>query len=90
MLAVEHYPTLFSDVAMPKHELLEIHRSKISLHHAKTGYDYPTIKLPHTFSRLVGLSTQIYQTVQDGALAFLVVISPRKNASDCPESSVLT
>jgi hypothetical protein len=33
----------------PKRGLPEIHRSKISLHRAKIGYDYPTIRLPHTF-----------------------------------------
>ena len=55
--------------------LLEIHRSKISLHHAKSDYDYPTIHLPHSFSKLTGLPTRIYQTVHDGALAFLVVVS---------------
>jgi hypothetical protein len=90
MRAAQHYPDVFGDVALPKHELLMIHRSKISLHHEKNGFDYPTIRLPHTFSRLAGLSTRIYQTVQDGALAFLVVISARKNASDSPESPVLT
>jgi len=58
---------------LPKHELFEIHHSTISTHHAKEGYDYPTIRLPHTFSTLAGLSTSIYQTVHDGALAFLVV-----------------
>jgi len=55
--------------------LCEIHRSKISLHCAKTGYSYPTIRLPHTLSTLAGLSTRIYQTVHEGALAFLVVIA---------------
>jgi hypothetical protein len=30
MLEAENYPNLFSDVAMPKRELLEINRSKIS------------------------------------------------------------
>jgi hypothetical protein len=82
MSACEHWSKLVSSGAYPKNELQEIHRSKISLHHAKTGYNYPTIRLPHTFLRLVGLSTRIYQTVQEGALAFLVVISstevPRK------------
>ena len=48
---------------------------KILAHHAKAGYDYPTIHLPFTFSGLIGLSTRIYQTVYDGALAFLVVVS---------------
>lgn len=60
----------------PKMDLLELYRCKISLHHAKSGYNYPTIRLPHTFSKLSGLPTKIYQTVHDGALAFLVVISP--------------
>ena len=90
ILAVEHYSELFTDVALPKNELLAIHRSKISLHHAKTGYDYPTIRLPHTFLRLVGLSTRIYQTVQEGALAFLVVISSTEDPSESPKSSVLS
>lgn len=60
---------------MPKREPLEVHHSKISLHHAKAGYDYPTIRLPFTFSGLIGMSTRIYQTVHEGALAFLVVVS---------------
>lgn len=70
MLAVDNYSDLFVEANLPKHELLEIHRSKISLHHAKTGYDYPTIRLAHTFSRLVGLSTRIYQTIQEGGVGF--------------------
>ena len=80
MLAVEHYPSTdfpeyyhFRD--FPKHELLEVNRSKVSIHNAKAGYSYPTIRLPYSFSMLAGLSTQIYQTVHKGALAFLVVIS---------------
>jgi hypothetical protein len=40
----------------------------------KRGDNYPTIRLPHTFSSLAGLHTKIYQTVHNGALAFLVVI----------------
>jgi len=69
----------FSDVVLPKHELLEVNRSKISLHRAKAGYSYPTIRLPYAFSKLAGLPTRIYQTVHEGSLAFLVVISPREN-----------
>jgi len=38
MLAAEHYSDLLADAALPKYELLEIHRSKISLHNAKAGY----------------------------------------------------
>jgi hypothetical protein len=75
MLAAEHYPDLFVNVAPPENELLEIHHTKISLHHAKAGYDYPSIRLPFAFSGLKGLSTRVYQTVHNGALAFLVVVS---------------
>ncbi|MGA3360316.1 MAG: hypothetical protein ABSC87_08950 [Halobacteriota archaeon] len=82
MLAADHHPDIHPDVAMPNHELLEIHRSKISLHHSKAGYNYPTIRLPHTFSKLAGLSTRIYQTVHNGALAFLVVISSGGQATE--------
>lgn len=79
MLAVNNYPALSVEATLPEHELLEINRSKISLHHAKANYNYPTIRLPHTFSVLAGLPTKIYQTVHKGALAFLVVISAKEN-----------
>ncbi|HEX7514682.1 MAG TPA: hypothetical protein VF393_03735 [archaeon] len=79
MLVAEHYQDLRTDFAMPKQELLGIHRSKISLHHAKSGYNYPSIRMPHTLTKLAGLSTRIYQTVHEGALAFLVVVSPRSD-----------
>ena len=72
----EHYPYFQPDDAT----LLEVHRSKISLHHAKAEYKYPTIRLPYTLSKLAGLSTRVYQTVHDGALAFLVVVAPRHQA----------
>ena len=101
MLASGRYPYLFAPSPLPKNELLEVHRSKISLHHAKTDYSYPTIRLPHRFSVLAGLSTQIYQTVHDGMLAFLVVISSatatsaggseeEEKALESPESSAFT
>lgn len=73
MLAAEHHPDLFAEFAVPKQQLLEIHRSKISLHRAKAGYSYATIRLPYTFSKLAELPTRIYQTVHDEARAFLVV-----------------
>jgi hypothetical protein len=75
MLVAEHYQDPRVEFGLPKPELLEIHRSKISIHHAKKRYDYPSIRLPHTFIKLAGLSTKIYQTVHEGALAFLVVVS---------------
>jgi len=81
MPAAIHNDFLVDDASLPTHELLEIHSSKISLHHAKNGYGYPTIRLPYTFSRLAGLSARIYQTVQKGTLAFLVVISPKEKAA---------
>ena len=90
MSAAKHRADLFTPCALPKSGLFEIRRGKISLHHAKTGYSYPTIRLPHTFSKLAGLPTRIHQTVHDGALAFLVVISPSEKAANTPESSVFT
>lgn len=90
MSAGDYCSKPISNGAYPKNELLEIQRSKISLHHAKTGYDYPTIRLPHTFSRLAGLSTRIYQTIHEGALAFLTVISPAENTLESSETSVFT
>jgi hypothetical protein len=90
MLAARHCLDLFADVALPKHDLLEIHRSKISLHRAKSGYDYPTIRLPYTFSKLAGLSMRIYQTIFDGSLAFLTVITPTENAAKIAKSPALT
>jgi hypothetical protein len=89
MLVATHDDFLTDGASLPTHELLEIHRSKISLQHAKVGYDYPTIRLPYTFSKLAGLSTRIYQTIYDGSLAFLTVISPTENASKHPKPSPL-
>ena len=71
MSATEPCAEILSDIALPKHELLEIHRSRISLHYAKAGYLYPTIRLPHTFVKLAGLSARIYQTIYDESLASL-------------------
>jgi hypothetical protein len=85
MLAAEQYPSLFADLALPKREPLQIHRGKISLHHAKAGYSYPTIRLPRYLAEsLAGLSTRTYQTVHDGALAFLVVVlnKPAENTAE--------
>ena len=42
-------------IIKPNQELLEIHHSKSSLHHAKAGYYYPTIRLRNKFSKLAGL-----------------------------------
>ena len=97
MLTSNHYPDY--NFATPNDELLEIHRSKISLHHAKAGYDYPVVRLPHKFSRLAGLPTRIYQTVHEGAPAFLVVVPQsgdtdqnelKENAAESPKRPVDT
>jgi hypothetical protein len=86
MLTAESNSNPFADVArLSNREPLEVHRSKISLHHAKAGYDYPTIRLPYALSKLAGLPTRIYQTVHDGALAFLVVVS--SGAADTKKSA---
>jgi hypothetical protein len=88
MFATDHYQDFHSE--MPNQELLEIRRSKISLHRAKADYSYPTIRLPYKFSMLAGLPTRIFQTVYDGALAFLIVISPNEKTAKSSESPVLT
>jgi hypothetical protein len=85
MLAVNQLQD--SPIGLLESALLEIHRSKISLHHAKAGYSYPTIRLPHSFSKLAGLSTRIFQTVQEGALAFLVIVSKGEDIKDSSEQS---
>ncbi len=77
MLAVEHHSDFLT--TLPQ---VPIHHSTISIHHAKEGYDYPTIRLPHALSKLAGLPTQIYQTLHKGALAFLVVIAPSHSATE--------
>jgi hypothetical protein len=82
MLAEERYAERFADATQLKRELLEIHHSTISLHRAKEGYSYPTIRLPHVFSKLAGLTTRIYQTLHEGALAFLVVIGGSTSESE--------
>jgi hypothetical protein len=79
MLATATEPYFYPNHAT---QPLEVHRSKISLTRARAGYDYPTIHLPFAFSRLIGLSTRIYQTVHDGALAFLVVVLPGSTARE--------
>jgi hypothetical protein len=89
MLAAEHYLDLFCD-GVPNHKLLEIYQTKISLHRAKAGYDYPTIRLPHAFSKLARLPTRICQTVHNGALAFLVVVSPFGSSEENSEKKNTT
>ncbi|MGB9370673.1 MAG: hypothetical protein WCB79_01880 [Halobacteriota archaeon] len=87
MLAANQFRDLIDSL---ESVLLEIHRSKISLHHAKAGYDYPAIRLPFTFSALVGLSTRIFQTVYDEALAFLVVVSSASKSSPDKHENALS
>ena len=66
MLAAEHYLDPFADVALPNH-LFEIHRSKISLHHAKSCYDYPSIRLPHTLTKCRMLDEDLSDRAQRSA-----------------------
>jgi hypothetical protein len=90
ILAVDQLRDPFND--SPESTLLEIHRSKIYLHRAKANYSYPTVRLPYTFSKLEGLPTRIYQTVHDGALAFLVVVSDEmaaKKITARPKNTIL-
>jgi hypothetical protein len=75
ILASEYDSGLFTDGALPKSELMEVHRSQNLAPPRKADCTYPTIRLPFTFSGLIGLSMRIYQTVRDGVLAFLAVVS---------------
>ncbi len=89
MLAPEQYEKSIRSLRDPA--LSEIHSSTISLHHAKEGYNYPTIRLPHTLSKLAGLPTRIYQIIHEGALAFLVVVGSTnaalQNGTEGPENT---
>ncbi|MGZ4848885.1 MAG: hypothetical protein ACXV2D_05245 [Halobacteriota archaeon] len=46
----------------------------ISLQSAKASHAYPIIRLPRVFRELAGSKAEIYQTVHDGKLAFLVKV----------------
>jgi hypothetical protein len=70
--------------------LQEVHRGTIRAHHAKSGYDYPTIRLPVAFSGLIGLPMRVYKRVHDGVPAFMVVVLPKENASESSKSPVFT
>jgi hypothetical protein len=50
---------------------------KIGLHSSKLSHAYPIIRLPREFRGLVGSSVDIYQTVHEGAVAFLVKVVER-------------
>jgi hypothetical protein len=65
MLTGTHYPSCFSNVALPTTELLDIHYSKISLHRAKAGSATRRFGCLFYFSQLAGMPTRIYQTVHD-------------------------
>jgi hypothetical protein len=90
MLVGNQFPDFLAEATGIEDKLLEIYRAKISLHDAKSGYEYPTIRLPHTLSTVAGLSTKIFQTIHEEALAFLVVISPKEKASVSPKTSAFT
>jgi len=51
----------------------------ISVQSSKPSHAYPIIRLPREFSGLVGAAATIYQTVHDGALAFLVVVNSQQD-----------
>jgi len=83
-------PDFFLYGAPPRrNELRKKHSSKISPHHASTEYRYPAIRLPDYLApSRAWRSTRVLQTVHEGELAFLVVIScARKNADQRTEKS---
>ena len=47
---------------------------KISIQSSKPSHTYPIIRLPREFRKLAGLRADIYQTMHDGKLAFLVAV----------------
>jgi hypothetical protein len=87
MIAGSDFSGFFVDLALREEELMHIRDTKISLHHAKATYSYPTIRLPRTFSKLAGLPIRIFQTEHNGALAFLVVVSPSDGRAERPKKS---
>ena len=76
----------YTDNAVVGAEFLEIYRGKISAHHAKAGYTYPTLRLPFACSELMGRSTRIYKTMYDEV--FLVVVTPEPAAPKTPTASI--
>ncbi len=90
MLAIELDPC--QDGAMQNYELLKVHHSKISLHHAKKRLQLPSDSVTLQVLTACALSTRIYQTVHEGALAFLVVVSSSDTAlessPDKPENAL--
>ena len=52
---------------------------KISVQSSKPSHAYPIIRLPREFRELAGATATIYQTVHDGALAFLVVVNSQQD-----------
>jgi hypothetical protein len=47
---------------------------KISIQSSKPSHAYPIIRLPREFRKLAGLKADVYQTMHDGKLAFLVAV----------------
>ncbi len=52
----------------------KIFESKISIQSLNSKYSYSLIRLPRKFKGIAGKIASIYETEQDGALAFLVVV----------------
>lgn len=51
----------------------------ISVQSSKPSHAYPIIRLPREFRGLAGAAATIYQTVYDGAQAFLVVVNSQQD-----------
>lgn len=83
MIAAEPYPSHYGARWPNANGLLEVYQTKVSLHRATAEYIYPQIRLPHYLAKsLGGLRTRIFQTVFNGALAFLVVVCPARKTDD--------
>ena len=58
-----------------------IYMHKIRIQSSKPSHAYPIIRLPREFCELAGSKADIFQTMHDGKLAFLVAVS--KEVDNC-------
>ncbi len=90
MSTTARYLEIFTDIALPRHELLEIHRSKISLHHTKPttvnqqyGYHLRSQNLQERSS--IKLRTMLSRNYRPNFLLKVAIKLPhrRRPKSDC-------
>jgi len=77
----EHNENIKCTVSCPECGAEMICTHKISVQSSKPSHIYPIIRLPREFQELIGSKAEIYQTVHDRKLAFLVVAD--KEVDNC-------